>query len=35
MIYSGWDFRKSVMDGEEMGRQIAAYVFNNSFKESE
>jgi hypothetical protein len=35
MIYSGWDFRKSVLDGEEMGRQIAAYVFNNSFKESE
>jgi hypothetical protein len=32
MIYNGWDFRKSVMDGEEMGRQIANYVFNNSFQ---
>ena len=35
MIYTGWDFRKSALDGEEMGRQIAAYVFNNSFKENE
>jgi len=34
MIYTGWDFRKSVLDGEEMGRQIASYVFNHSFKES-
>lgn len=33
MIYNGWDFRKSVMDGEEMGRQIAGYVFNNHFRE--
>ncbi|HEV7332416.1 MAG TPA: hypothetical protein VGN63_15370 [Flavisolibacter sp.] len=33
MIYSGWDFRKSVMDGEEMGRRIAGYVFNNLFRE--
>ena len=33
MIYSGWDFRKSVMDGEEMGRQIAAYVFTHAFRE--
>ena len=33
MIYSGWDFRKSVLDGEEMGKQIAAYVFSHHFKE--
>ncbi|HET9745505.1 MAG TPA: hypothetical protein VFP97_07330, partial [Chitinophagaceae bacterium] len=33
MIYSGWDFRKSVLDGEEMGRQIAAYVFTHAFRE--
>ena len=31
MIYSGWDFRKSVSDGEEMGRQIAGYVFTHHF----
>jgi hypothetical protein len=35
MIYSGWDFRKSVLDGETMGRQIANYVFNHAFKEEE
>ena len=34
MIYSGWDFRKSVLDGEEMGKQIAGYVFNHSFRDS-
>ena len=33
MVYNGWDFRKSALDGEEMGRRIAAYVFNHSFKE--
>jgi hypothetical protein len=33
MIYTGWDFRKSALDGEEMGRQIANYVFNNAFRE--
>jgi hypothetical protein len=33
MIYNGWDFRKSVMDGEEMGRQIAGYVFSHHFRE--
>ena len=33
MIYSGWDFRKSVLDGEEMGRQIATYVFTHAFRE--
>jgi hypothetical protein len=35
MIYSGWDFRKSVLDGETMGRQIANYVFTHAFKEEE
>ena len=35
MVYSGWDFRKSVLDGEEMGKQIANYVFTHSFRESE
>lgn len=34
MIYNGWDFRKSVMDGEEMGKQIAAYVFTHAFREN-
>ena len=33
IIYNGWDFRKSVIDGEEMGRQVAAYVFSHHFKE--
>jgi hypothetical protein len=33
MIYSGWDFRKSVIDGEEMGRQVANFVFNHQFRE--
>ncbi len=33
MIYNGWDFRKSVLNGEEMGRQIAAYVFTHAFRE--
>lgn len=33
MIYSGWDFRNSVLKGEEMGRQIAAYVFTHAFRE--
>ena len=35
VIYSGWDFRKSVLDGEEMGRRIAAYVFAHALKEDE
>jgi hypothetical protein len=35
LIYNGWDFRKSVLDGEEMGRQIAGYVFNHHFKENQ
>ena len=34
MIYNGWDFRKSVLDGEEMGKQIANYVFNHAFTEN-
>ena len=33
MIYSGWDFRKSVLDGETMGKQIASYVFHHAFRE--
>ena len=33
-VYAGWYFRKAALDGEEVGRQIAAYVFNHSFKES-
>ncbi len=33
IIYNGWDFRKSALDGEEMGRQIASYVFANHFRE--
>jgi hypothetical protein len=32
-IYAGFYFRKAVLDGEEHGRQIANYVFNNSFDE--
>jgi hypothetical protein len=35
IVYTGWDFRKSVLDGEEMGRRIAAYVFSHGFKESD
>ena len=33
MIYNGWDFRRSVLLGEEMGRQIANYVFIHAFRE--
>ncbi len=33
IIYNGWDFRKSALDGEEMGKKIAAYVFSHHFKE--
>ena len=32
-IYAGFYFRKAVIDGEEQGKQIASYIFNNSFKE--
>lgn len=34
-IYSGWYFRKAVVDGEEMGKNIGKYVFNNHFQENE
>ena len=33
IIYNGWDFRKSAIDGETMGKQIAAYVFAHHFRE--
>ncbi|HEU5164904.1 MAG TPA: vanadium-dependent haloperoxidase [Chitinophagaceae bacterium] len=33
-IYAGWYFRKAVLDGEEMGRNIGSYVFNHNFRES-
>lgn len=33
MIYNGWDFRRSVLLGEEMGKQIAAYVFTHAFRQ--
>ena len=33
MIYSGWDFRRSALIGEEMGKQIASYVFTHAFRE--
>jgi len=35
MILSGWDFRKSAMDGEEMGKQIGNYVFTHHFREND
>jgi len=35
MIYTGWDFRQSVLVGEEMGKQIGEYVFNHHFGENE
>jgi hypothetical protein len=31
-IFAGWYFRKAAIDGEEQGRQIAHYVFNNQFE---
>ncbi|MFV8343126.1 hypothetical protein [Flavobacterium sp. XS2P39] len=34
-IYCGWYFRKAVVDGEKMGRNIGNYVFNNHFQENE
>jgi hypothetical protein len=34
-IYSGWHFRKSVIDGEATGRVVAKYVFQHQFKEIE
>jgi hypothetical protein len=32
-IYAGWQFRKSVKDGQDMGKKIADYVIANHFKE--
>lgn len=34
-IYVGYHFRKACLAGEEQGKQIANYVFNNSFREME
>lgn len=31
-INAGWQFRKSVLDGQEMGRRIAGYVLSHAFK---
>jgi hypothetical protein len=33
-VWSGWDFRKAASDGEEMGRRIGRYVFENKFREN-
>jgi len=33
-IYVGFHFRYAVLKGETMGRQVASYVFANSFKET-
>jgi len=32
-IYLGWDFRKSATDGQEMGKQIASYIYTHHFNE--
>jgi hypothetical protein len=34
-IFSGWQFRKGSIDGEEMGKQIGTYVFTHAFREEE
>ena len=34
MIYTGWEFRKSALDGEKMGRVIGNYVYYNHFQEN-
>ena len=34
-IYSGWHFKKSVIDGEATGRKVANYVFQHQFMENE
>ena len=34
-LYVGFHFRDACLKGEEQGKQIAAYVFNNSFREAE
>jgi len=33
--YEGGHFRKSALDGEALGRQIAGYVFTHAFREEE
>jgi hypothetical protein len=33
-VWSGWDFRKAAIDGEEMGRRIGNYVFTHHFREN-
>lgn len=32
-VYAGWYFRKAALDGEEMGKKIANYLFTHSFRE--
>lgn len=32
-LYVGYHFRKACLVGEEQGKQVATYVFNNSFRE--
>ena len=32
-IFSGWQFRKGSIDGEEMGKQISNYVLTHAFRE--
>ncbi|MCG7856721.1 hypothetical protein MD537_07075 [Flavihumibacter sediminis] len=34
-VYAGWYFRKGVLDGENQGMEVAEYIFNNHFGESE
>ena len=34
-IYAGWHFRKSVVDGDLAGRQVADYIFTHSFQSEE
>jgi len=34
-IYVGYHFRNACLKGEEQGKQVANYVFNNSFRESQ
>lgn len=31
-IYAGWYFRKAALDGEDMGKNIANYVFDRAFR---
>jgi hypothetical protein len=34
-IYSGWYFRKAVVDGEQMGKDLAQYIIQHHFRSSE